>query len=133
MADAQYALAAEDGAQDGEDDNKPDFMDSSEFDYHAYNTSLTNRLKQAWIVIMATMQTIYMIRGLYFYTRPHVRNGKWCKTKSLLCFQSFIIVYLVVNEFTHRHIKGVFIILLFTQYSLFVTFCIIIDSMITRK
>ena len=55
MADAQYALAAEDGAQDGEDDNKPDFMDSSEFDYHAYNTSLTNRLKQAWIVIMATM------------------------------------------------------------------------------
>ena len=42
-----------------------------------------------------------------------------------------IIVYLLVNEFTHRHINGIFIILLFTQYSLFLTFCIIVDAMLT--
>ena len=134
MAETQIALAEDDVAQ--VDTNQSDwhkhFLDDDEFDYEKYNTSLTNRLKQAWILIMATMQTIYMIRGLYLYTRPHVRK-RWCKTKSLLCFQSFIIMYLVINEFTHRHIKGVFIILLFTQYSLFVTFCIINDSMITRK
>ena len=68
-----------------------------------------------------------MVRGLYFYTRPWVQGG-WCRTKSLLCFQSIIIFYLAINEFTGRHISGLFIILLFTQYSLFVTFCIMMDS-----
>jgi len=40
-------------------------------------------------------------------------------------------MYLVINEFTHRHISGIFVILLFTQYSLFLTFNIVVDSMIS--
>lgn len=100
------------------------------FDEDSYDNSVGNRIKQGWVVFQATLMTIYMIRGLRRYSRPHVLKG-WCKTKSLLLFQSIIIFYLVINEFTHRHISGLFIILLFTQYSLFITFCIVIDSMIT--
>lgn len=36
----------------------------------------------------------------------------------------------MINEFTHRHITGIFLILLFTQFSLFITFNIVVDSMI---
>ena len=110
----------------------PDYIAPDDFDEEAYDNSIGNRIKQGWIVLQCSMMTLFMIRGLYFYTRPHVRKG-WCKTKSLLCFQSVIIFYLGINEFTHRHISGLFIILLFTQYSLFITFCIVIDSMITKK
>ena len=51
----------------------------------------------------------------------------------MLCFQSIIIFYLAINEFTGRHIDGLFIILLFTQYSLFITFCIMMDSVTTPE
>ena len=75
-----------------------------------------------------------MIRGLIFYNREHIREASGAfKTKCLLCFQSIIIFYLAINEFTGRHISGLFIILLFTQYSLFVTFCIVMDSMVTAE
>jgi len=78
------------------------------------------------------MMCIFMARGLYFYRRPHIKNVDGAfKTKCLLCFQSIIIFYLGINEFTHRHISGLFIILLFTQYSLFITFCIVMDSVST--
>jgi len=107
------------------------WISDDDFDYSEYNSSLGNRIKQGWIILQCSMMTLFMIRGLYFYTREHVKHGKWCKTKSLLCFQSIIIFYLAINEFTHRHISGLFIILLFTQYSLFVTFCIVLDSMTT--
>ena len=76
------------------------------------------------------MMTIYMIIGLRAYNK--VIPG-WCKQKTLLVAQTGIIAYLIVNEFNHRHISGLFLILLFTQWSLFATFCIVIDSMMTTK
>ena len=108
----------------------PPHSSEDQFDEHDYDTSVGNRIKQGWIVLQATLMTLFMVRGLYFYTRPWVEKG-WCRTKSLLCFQSIIIAYLAINEFTGRHISGLFIILLFTQYSLFVTFCIMMDSVTT--
>ena len=98
------------------------------FDEEAYEESIGNRAKQGWIVFQAIMMTIYMIIGVKNYNR--LIEG-WSKVKSLFVFQTVIIVYLVTNEFTHRHISGIFIVLLFTQYSLFLTFCIVIDSMIS--
>lgn len=40
--------------------------------------------------------------------------------------------YLLINEFTHRYILGIFITLLFTRYCLFLTFNIVMDSCITE-
>ena len=106
----------------------PDFISEEDFDEDAYDNSLGNRLKQGWIVLQATMMTIYMIIGVRNYNK--LIDG-WSKVKSLFVFQTVIICYLVVNEFTHRHISGIYLVLLFTQYSLFLTFCLVVDSMIT--
>ena len=70
-----------------------------------------------------------MVIGIRNYNR--LQPG-WSKVKSLFIFQTFCIVYLLINEFTHRHISGLFLILLFTQYSMFMAFCIVIDSCITE-
>ena len=110
----------------------PEWETATEFDESTYDSSIGNRIKQGWIVFQCTMMTIFMIRGLWFYRKPHIIGADGAfKTKCLLCFQSIIIFYLAINEFTHRHISGLFIILLFTQYSLFITFCIVMDSMAT--
>ena len=68
-------------------------------------------IKRAWIMIQATMMTYYMIVGVTAYYR--ITDG-WCKTKSLFVFQTMIIIYLLVNEFSGHHIQGIFLILLFT-------------------
>ena len=81
------------------------------FDEAAYQSSIGNRAKQGWICLQAVMMTIYMIIGIKNYNR--LVDG-WSKIKSLFVFQAVIIVYLVVNEFTHRHVSGIFIVLLFT-------------------
>jgi hypothetical protein len=73
--------------------------------------------------------TIYMVIGIRNYNR--LQPG-WSKVKSLFIFQTFCIVYLLINEFVHRHISGLFLILLFTQYSMFMAFCIVMDSCITE-
>lgn len=57
------------------------------------------------------MMTIYMIIGLRNYNKL---QPQWSKTKSLFLFQECIVVYLLVNEFTHRHMNGIYIILVFT-------------------
>ncbi len=108
----------------------PDWEDPNDFDYESYNNSLGNRIKQGWICFQAFMMTIYMIIGIRNYNK--LQPG-WSKTKSLFVLQFFIICYLVINEFTGRHIVGLFLILLFTQYTLFLTFCLVIDSMMTSK
>ena len=104
-----------------------DWVAEDDFDYDNYENSIGNRFKQGWIVFQACMMTTYMTIGLCAYSK--LQKG-WSKVKSLFVFQTVIIAYLVVNEFTHRHIQGVFIILLFTQYSMFITFCLVVDSMV---
>ena len=105
-----------------------EWIGEEDFDESSYDNSIANRAKQGWICFQALLMTIYMIIGVRNYNR--LIEG-WSKVKSLFVFQTVIIVYLVTNEFTHRHIQGIFLVLLFTQYSLFLTFCIVIDSMIT--
>ena len=100
------------------------------FDYKDYENSFSNRAKQAWICIQVTMMTVYMIIGIRNYNK--VIKG-WSKVKSLFVLQTFVILYLAINEFTHRHIHGIFLIYLFTQYSLFLTFCLMIDSCVTEE
>ena len=73
--------------------------------------------------------TMYMILGVRFYGKIQRRLSK---VMLLFIFQTVIIFYLVINEFTHRHLQGIFIVLLFTQYSLFITFSLVVDSMITQ-
>jgi len=57
------------------------------------------------------MMTIYMIIGVRNYAK--LQSG-WNKVNTLFAFQTFCILYLLINEFTHRHINGLFLILLFT-------------------
>ena len=76
------------------------------------------------------MMTIYMVIGVRAYGK--LVPG-WCKTKTLFVMQTGVILYLLINEFNHRLISGLFLILLFTQYSLFLTFCLVVDSMITPE
>ena len=40
---------------------------------------------------------------------------------------------MIVNEFFHKSFQGLFIILVFTQWSYFLTFSLVIDSMITEE
>ena len=86
--------------------------------------------KHGWIVLQSCMMTYFMIRGAIAYSG--VIKG-WSKLKSLFCFFLFLIVYLIVNEFTHMNFHGIFIILLLAQYSYFLTFSLVIDSCITIK
>ena len=79
-------------------------------------------------MFQATMMTIYMIIGVRAYRKI---GHFWSRQGFVFGFQTFIIMYLLINEFTHRHITGIFVILLFTQYSLFLTFNIVVDSMIS--
>ena len=44
-----------------------------------------------------------------------------------------MIVYLVVNEFTHRNVSGIFVLMLLGQYTFFLTFSIVIDAMIPAE
>jgi len=110
------------------------WISEDDFDHDAYDNSLSNRFKQGWIVFQATLMTIYMIIGVRAYGRLtgycNWKDNKSAKVKGLFVFQTIIIFYLVINEFTHRHISGLFIVLLFTQFSLFITFNIVVDSMI---
>lgn len=76
-----------------------------------YYAEVTNTIKRVWVCIQATMMIIYMVIGVRNYFKL---NPKWCKVKSLFVFQTFIITYLMINEFIHHHIQGVFLILLFT-------------------
>lgn len=105
-----------------------DPITEEDFDYDSYEHSLSNRMKQAWIVLQVSMMTVYMCIGIYHYNK--VLKG-WSKVKTLFILQTITIVYLAVNEFTHRHIHGIFLIYLFTQYSLFLTFCLVLDSCLT--
>jgi len=107
----------------------PAWEAADEFDYDTYNNSFGNRAKQGWIVLQATMMTFFMIIGIKNYNKL---QAGWSKIKTLFVVQFAIIVYLVVNEFTHRHISGLFLVLLFTQYTLFLTFCLVVDSMLTK-
>ena len=102
--------------------------ESTDFDYEVYENSLQNRLKQAWIVLQVCIQTYYMVRGVRAYSsiRPY-----WTKRKTLFVFQTVAIVYLLVNEFTGRSIVGFYLILIFSQYSLFLVFSIVVDSCFT--
>lgn len=110
--------------------DEPVFVAEDEFDHDAYDSSLGNRLKQGWICLQATMMTMYMIIGIVAY-RKLIRDKCWHRRLTLFLFQTICIFYLLINEFTHRHISGIYIILLFTQYSLFLTFNIVVDSCIT--
>ena len=58
---------------------------------------------------------------------------KWTKTMTLFIIMFVMIVYLVVNEFTHRNVSGIFILMLLGQYTFFLTFSIVIDSMIPAE
>ena len=111
-----------------------DWISEDDFDRSEYAYSLANRFKQGWILLQATMMTVYMVIGVRAYGRLtgycHWCDDKSFKIKALFVFQTVIILYLVINEFTHRHLIGTFLILLFTQFSLFLTFNIVIDSMI---
>ena len=57
------------------------------------------------------MMTLYMCLGIYNYNK--VLKG-WSKVKTLFVLQTITILYLAINEFTHRHIHGIFLIYLFT-------------------
>ena len=82
------------------------------------------------MVIQAFLMTMYMIMGFRAYSK--VITG-WCRQKTLFMIEIGIIAYLIVNEFNHRHINGMFFILLFAQWTLFVTFNIVVDSMMTNE
>jgi len=70
-----------------------------------------------------------MIVGIRAYSsiRPY-----WTKRKTLFVFQTVAIVYLLINEFTGRSIVGFYLILIFSQYSLFLVFSIVVDSCYTN-
>lgn len=76
------------------------------------------------------MMTTYTIIGVRNYNK--VMNG-FSKIHALFLLQTGVIIYLAINELTNRNIHGLFLIYLFTQYSLFLTFCIVIDSCLTSE
>ena len=76
------------------------------------------------------MMAFFMIIGTRAYY--NAQRG-WQKVNSLFVFYLFVIVFLIVNEFMLMNFKGVFFILLFGQYSYFLTYCVVIDSCITAK
>ena len=47
----------------------PNYIDEEDFDHDAYDSSLSNRLKQGWIVFQACLMTIYMIIGVRAYRK----------------------------------------------------------------
>ena len=104
-----------------------DYVGEDDFDYSEYDNSIANRIKQAYICLVACMATVYMVIGVRNYWRIHKH---WSKVMTLFVCQTVCIIYLVYNEFTGRNIQGIFIILVFTQYSMFLGFTIIMDSMI---
>ena len=105
--------------------NDETLSDTSWFDYDKYENSFQNRAKQGWIVFQVLMMTIYMIIGIRAYSKI---QPQWTKTKSLFVVQTVAVVYLEVNEFTGRNIRGFYLILIFTSYSLFLTFSLVVDS-----
>ena len=104
-----------------------DYVGETDFDYKNYDSGVVNRIKQAYICLVALMATIYMVIGVKNYWRIH---RHWSKVMTLFICQTVCILYLVINEFTRRNIQGILIILVFTQYSMFLGFTIIMDSMI---
>ena len=109
-------------------DNPDNLLEADKETADEYYAKVTNWIKRGWILLQATMMIIYMIIGVKNYFK--LTDG-WCKVKSLFVFQTAIILYLLINEFFYHHMQGVFLILLFTQYSLFITFCLVVDSMLT--
>ena len=71
---------------------------------------------------------VFMVIGVRHYNRILQR---WSKYNSLFVLQTVAIFYLAINEFTGRNIHGIFLIYLLTQYCLFLTFCIVLDSNLT--
>ena len=71
----------------------------------------------------------FMWRGLRGYNKV---QPNWSKTKSMFVVQTIAVVYLEVNEFTGRNIRGFYLILIWTSYSLFLTFSITLDSCQTK-
>lgn len=77
------------------------------------------------------MMIFYTSIGVFNYNK--VLPKGWHKIHSLFLVQTGVIIYLAVNELTTRNIHGIFIIYLMTQYSLFLTFCLVIDSCLTSE
>lgn len=105
-----------------------DPITDDEFDYQSYENSWTNRLKQCWVVFQCCLMVVFMVIGVRHYNRILQR---WSKYNSLFVLQTVAIFYLAINEFTGRNIHGIFLIYLLTQYCLFLTFCIVLDSNLT--
>ena len=71
------------------------------------------------------MMTVYMVIGIVNYNKL---QPFWTKTKTLFVVQTIAVIYLEVNEFIGRNIRGFYLILIFTSYSLFLTFSLVVDS-----
>ena len=73
--------------------------------------------------------TQFMIRGLIYWTRA---LKKWTKVQWLLLFQGFQVIFLVINEFVFHNMTGVYILLSLSAYGHFLTFCLVMDSCLSR-
>ena len=87
--------------------------------------------KRVWISLQVSMMIYFMVRGVIGYEKQ-LKSG-WSKLKTLFLFDTVLIVYLWVNEFTHMSFYGVFLLLLLAQWTYFMTFSLVIDSCITSK
>ena len=101
----------------------------SEEDYAKYQHSMGSIIKKIWICIQALMMTWYMVHGLVYYTRI---LKAWTKVQWLLLFQGVQVIFLVVNEFVFHNMTGVYILLALGAYGHFLTFCLVMDSCLSR-
>ena len=56
------------------------YVAEDEYDYESYDSSVVNRIKQAYICLVATMATVYMVIGVRNYWRIH---RHWTKVMTL--------------------------------------------------
>ena len=74
--------------------------------------------------------TQFMVRGLIYYTRL---IKAWTKVQWLFVFQGCQFLYLLINEFVWHNMTGLYINLLLCSYGHFLTFCIIMDSCLSKE
>ena len=92
-------------------------------------------IKRCWISLQVSMMIYFMVKGVIGYEKQMSTTMEkgWSKLKTLFLFDTVLIVYLWVNEFTNMSFYGVFLLLLLAQWTYFMTFNLVIDSCITSK
>lgn len=76
------------------------------------------------------MMMYFMYHGFIEYNK--VQKGP-SKIKGLFIIQLGCVIYLLIHEFTTKSVAGYYLILLLTTYGNFLTFSVIMDSMIDSE